>query len=486
MLILRGSPALSQFRLQKLLQDLAAAGLPVRAISAEFVHIVELTAELAERESAVLEKLLTYGPRRAAAAVTGLIQVVAPRPGTISPWSSKATDIAHICGLAGVKRIERVIAYSIDLGGASHLKSEISDLKSGLRATLAARLHDRMTQVVFSDLAACDALFRHETPRAMASVPVLAQGRAALVAADRALGLALAEDEIDYLVKAFTALGRDPNDIELMMFAQANSEHCRHKIFNATWEIDGAARDRSLFQMIKNTYQLHPAGILSAYKDNAAVLAGTRGGRFYVDPQTGEYAAHDEDIHVLCKVETHNHPTAISPFPGAATGSGGEIRDEGATGRGSKPKAGLTGFTVSNLKLPSAIQPWEKENGKPGRIVSALDIMIEGPLGGAAFNNEFGRPAINGYFRTFEAAVPAATTAAVQGSQFMVHGSEAKKDLTTKPVAGVADPGAGLSEAGYNKSVTSVLKNPAFATELRGYHKPIMLAGGLGNIRADH
>ncbi|HXA14354.1 MAG TPA: phosphoribosylformylglycinamidine synthase, partial [Opitutaceae bacterium] len=389
MLILRGSPAFSQFRLQKLLQDLAAAGLPARAISAEFVHIIELTGELAATERAILEKLLTYGPSRAATEVTGLVQVVAPRPGTISPWSSKATDIAHICGLAGVKRIERVISYTIDLGGASHLKSEISDLKSGLRATLASRLHDRMTQAVFSDFESLASLFHHAAPRAMASVPVLAQGRDALVAADRALGLALAEDEIDYLVKAFTTLGRDPNDIELMMFAQANSEHCRHKIFNATWEIDGAARDRSLFQMIKNTYQLHPAGILSAYKDNAAVLAGTRGGRFYVDPQTGEYAVHDEDIHVLCKVETHNHPTAISPFPGAATGSGGEIRDEGATGRGAKPKAGLTGFSVSNLRIPGFEQAWEAHAGKPSRIASALTIMLEGPIGGASFNNEF-------------------------------------------------------------------------------------------------
>jgi phosphoribosylformylglycinamidine synthase len=452
MLILRGSSALSPFRLQKLIQDLAAAGLPARAISAEFVHLVELTGEVTSSERTVLEKLLTYGPRRAAAVVTGLVQVVAPRPGTISPWSSKATDIAHICGLAVVKRIERVIAYTIAFDSGYSPPVTHSSL-------LQQKLHDRMTQAVFSDLESLTALFHHAAPRGMISVPVLARGRAALVEADRALGLALADDEIDYLVKNFQALGRDPNDIELMMFAQANSEHCRHKIFNATWEIDGAPRDRSLFQMIRNTHQLHRDGILSAYKDNAAVLAGTRGGRFYVDPQTGEYAAHAEDIHLLCKVETHNHPTAISPFPGAATGSGGEIRDEGATGRGAKPKAGLTGFTVSNLKLPGAIQPWEKENGKPGRIVSALDIMIEGPLGGAAFNNEFGRPAINGYFRTFEAAVPAA----VHGSQFTVHGSEATA-LGSQP---------------------STLDS-RLSTELRGYHKPIMLAGGLGNIRAGH
>ncbi|MBP6507237.1 MAG: phosphoribosylformylglycinamidine synthase [Opitutaceae bacterium] len=448
MLTLRGSPALSTFRLQQLLQDLTAAGVPVRAISAEFVHVAETTAELSTREHAILEKLLAYGPSRIASnASAGLLLVVAPRPGTLSPWSSKATDIAHTCGLAQVARIERVIAYRIATDNAA-LTKPLSVLSATQLATLRAKLHDRMTQVVLGDLEACAGLFRHEPPRPMTSVPVLAQGRSALVTANTALGLALAEDEIDYLLAAFTKLGRDPNDIELMMFAQANSEHCRHKIFNATWDIDGQTRDNSLFQMIRNTYQLHRDGILSAYKDNAAVIAGTRGGRFFVDPRTHEYAAHDEDIHLLCKVETHNHPTAISPFPGAATGAGGEIRDEGATGRGSKPKVGLTGFTVSNLKLPGAVQPWEKENGKPGRIVSALDIMIAGPLGGAAFNNEFGRPNINGYFRTFEQAVPAATP---------------NSDLPS-PISDSAAP----------------------ATELRGYHKPIMLAGGLGNIRADH
>src|SRR4051812_20939150 len=355
MLILRGSPALSPFRLQKLLQDLAAAGVSARGLSAEFVHLVETTGELTPAERTVLEKLLTYGPSRAGAHVEGVLQVVAPRPGTVSPWSSKATDIAHTCGLAKVERIERVIAYRIDLASGK-----------SATAALAVKLHDRMTQVVFTDLDACAALFRHESPRPLISVPVLKDGRAALAKANASLGLALADDEIDYLHQAFTTLGRDPNDVELMMFAQANSEHCRHKIFNATWDIDGQAQDRSLFQMIKNTYELHSDGILSAYKDNAAVIAGSRGGRFYVHPQTGDYFAEEQDIHFLCKVETHNHPTAISPYPGAATGSGGEIRDEGATGRGAKPKAGLTGFTVSNLKLPCAIQPWEKENGKPG------------------------------------------------------------------------------------------------------------------------
>ena len=445
MLILRGSPALSNFRLQKLLQDLAATGAAVRTLSAEFVHLAEVKGELSLADRTVLAKLLTYGPSRTAAPVTGVIQVVAPRPGTISPWSSKATDIARLCGLTAVTRIERVVLYTLDLGDGP------AQGDARPRTMIAARLHDRMTQVVFPNLEACAALFRHEQPRSRLTIPVLAHGRAALVEANASLGLALAADEIDYLVKAFSTLGRDPHDIELMMFAQANSEHCRHKIFNATWEIDGVPKDRSLFQMIRNTHQLHSEGILSAYSDNAAVLAGTRGGRFYADPRTQAYVTSDEDIHLLCKVETHNHPTAISPFPGAATGSGGEIRDEGATGRGAKPKAGLVGFTVSNLKLPGAVQPWEKEHGKPGRIVSALDIMIEGPLGGAAFNNEFGRPAINGYFRTFEQEVPAAAAAKSQISDL-------KSEIS------VAVP----------------------ATELRGYHKPIMLAGGLGNIRPDH
>ncbi len=449
MLLLRGAPALSSFRLHKLRDALKAAGIPARALTAEFHHVAEVDGTLSDAERSVLEKLLTYGPTRALRPVHGLLQIVAPRPGTISPWSSKATDIAHICGLSQVRRIERVVAYRIDVD-LQALKQPALHISPEQLATIRARLHDRMTQAVFNDFAQLDVLFRHEQPRPLTSVPVLAQGRAALVEANRTLGLALADDEIDYLVKAFQSLGRDPNDIELMMFAQANSEHCRHKIFNATWTLDGAAQDRSLFQMIKNTYQLHSDGILSAYKDNAAVLAGTKGGRFYVDPRTHTYAAHPEDIHLLCKVETHNHPTAISPFPGAATGSGGEIRDEGATGRGAKPKAGLVGFTVSNLRIPGAERPWERDHGKPGRIVSALDIMIEGPLGGAAFNNEFGRPAINGYFRTYEQAVPA----------------------------------AGAPES--DRSVGSDGSDGSAATELRGYHKPIMLAGGLGNIKGEH
>jgi phosphoribosylformylglycinamidine synthase len=456
MIILRGAPALSDFRTQKLVQDLLAAGIPVKDVATAFIHVAETTADLTPAEHDVLVKLLTYGPSREAHEPTGLLQVVAPRPGTISPWSSKATDIARICGLEKLKRVERAVAYWIDLGGSTPSEAHAK--------LIAARLHDRMTQAVFESFEELDVLFSHATPAPFTAVPVLAQGRAALVAANTSLGLALADDEIDYLVKNFTALGRDPHDVELMMFAQANSEHCRHKIFNATWEIDGSAKDRSLFAMIRNTFELHPDGILSAYKDNAAVMVGPRAARFYADSKTNEYAAHDEDIHILCKVETHNHPTAISPFPGAATGSGGEIRDEGATGRGSKPKAGLAGFTVSNLKLPGAVQPWEKEFGKPGRIVSALDIMIDGPLGAAAFNNEFGRPNILGYFRTFEQEVPAAG-AELQSPALAPTPARSSKPQRTNP-----------------KSQMPTVS----ATELRGYHKPIMLAGGLGAIKAEH
>jgi len=463
MLILRGSPALSPFRLAKLRQDLAGGGLAAVALAAEFVHVVDVARELTSTERSLLDQLLTYGPRRVAVRVDGVVQIVAPRPGTISPWSSKATDIAHTCGLTAIKRIERVIAYTVDVG-VTVPPFPLSPLDSAQLHRLQAKLHDRMTQVVFGDLAACELLFEHEPARPLAIVPVHRHGRAALVSANAELGLALAEDEIDYLLAAFTKLERDPSDVELMMFAQANSEHCRHKIFNATWEIDGTAKDRSLFQMIKNTYERHSAGILSAYKDNAAVLTGTRGGRFYSDPRTNEYAAHDEDIHLLCKVETHNHPTAISPYPGAATGSGGEIRDEGATGRGSKPKVGLVGFTVSNLRLPGAIQPWEKDHGKPGRIVSALDIMLEGPLGGAAFNNEFGRPAINGYFRTFEQEVPAAR----------LNAEDPKIAEKNQPDLSAAT------------SARSAFNGQRSTTEIRGYHKPIMLAGGLGNIKGEH
>ena len=463
MIILRGAPSHSEFRLQKLVGDLSSADLPVKSVYAEYLHVAEASDPLTSEEQSVLEKLLTYGPKLEGHDSEGLLRVVAPRPGTLSPWSSKATDIAHICGLTRLNRIERAVAYWIDLGGA---ELDASQLKS-----LDSKLHDRMTQSIFGSNEELSVLFRHEEPKPFASVPVISGGREALVEANRSLGLALAEDEIDYLVENFQKLGRDPNDIELMMFAQANSEHCRHKIFNASWEIDGESKARSLFKMIKNTFEMRSEGILSAYKDNAAVFEGSRAKRFFADPESNEYGATDEDIAILCKVETHNHPTAISPFPGASTGSGGEIRDEGATGVGSKPKAGLTGFTVSNLKIPGAIREWEQNFGKPNRIVSPLEIMIEGPLGGAAFNNEFGRPNILGYLRTFEQAVPAKQSMSEEvGDELGGKNDEVERDVADSETSEILSHNSEFSPA----------------TELRGYHKPIMLAGGLGNIRHEH
>ena len=404
------------------MQACESAALPVRQIYAEFVHLADLNESLNEEESQQLEKILTYGPAIEAHTPEGHLHFVTPRPGTISPWSSKATDIAHNCGLNKVKRLERGIAYYV----------ESDELSGEQTKALTALLHDRMVEVILPSFDEASVLFARTEPTKFTSVDVLTQGRVALEQANIKLGLALAEDEIDYLVENFTRLGRNPNDIELMMFAQANSEHCRHKIFNADWTIDGEVQPKSLFKMIKNTFEKTPDNVLSAYKDNAAVMTGSTAGRFF-PKQDGVYGYHTEPMHILMKVETHNHPTAISPYPGAATGSGGEIRDEGATGRGSKPKAGLTGFSVSNLKIPGFVQPWEADYGKPDRIVTALDIMTEGPLGGAAFNNEFGRPALVGYFRTYEQEV-----------------------------------------------------NSHNGVEVRGYHKPIMLAGGLGNIREEH
>ncbi|QKN80866.1 phosphoribosylformylglycinamidine synthase [Scandinavium goeteborgense] len=421
--ILRGSPALSAFRITKLLARFQAANLPVSNIYAEYVHFAELNAPLSEQEHDRLAQLLQYGPSLSSHTPAGKLLLVTPRPGTISPWSSKATDIAHNCGLDTIVRLERGVAYYV----------EASTLSDAQWSQVAAELHDRMMETVFGALQDAENLFAHHQPTPVSSVDMLGQGRQALEEANQRLGLALAEDEIDYLFDAFTTLNRNPNDIELYMFAQANSEHCRHKIFNADWVIDGEVQPKSLFKMIKNTFEKTPDHVLSAYKDNAAVMEGSDVGRFYADRDALRYDFHQEPTHILMKVETHNHPTAISPWPGAATGSGGEIRDEGATGRGAKPKAGLGGFSVSNLRIPGFEQPWEEDFGKPDRIVTALDIMTDGPLGGAAFNNEFGRPALNGYFRTYEEKVNS-------------HNGE----------------------------------------ELRGYHKPIMLAGGIGNIRADH
>jgi phosphoribosylformylglycinamidine synthase len=415
MLILPGAPALSSFRSQKLLQSLQELEPGVTALSAEFVHFADVQGELSSEQRDVLDQLLTYGPKGEKVAVDGKLFLVIPRPGTISPWSSKATDIARNVGLASVKRLERGIAY--------RLQGNFDAAK------VLPLLHDRMVEAVFDSLEAAEALFAQHTPKSLDSVDVIGGGKSALAEANQTLGLALADDEIDYLVESFTNLQRNPTDVELMMFAQANSEHCRHKIFNASWTIDGEDMDLSLFKMIKNTHEQGGEDVLSAYADNASVIAGSEGGRFFPDPDSKEYVYSQEPIHILMKVETHNHPTAIAPFPGAGTGAGGEIRDEGAVGKGSKPKVGLSGFTVSNLQIPELIQPWEQDYGKPERIVSALDIMIDGPIGGAAFNNEFGRPNICGYFRTFE---------------------------------------------------------ENFDGERRGYHKPIMIAGGYGNIRQEH
>ncbi|MBT8442805.1 MAG: phosphoribosylformylglycinamidine synthase, partial [Gammaproteobacteria bacterium] len=426
MLQIRGSSALSAFRSEQLLEKVRGAVTAVEAIHSRYVHFVEVDGALSENEELTLRELLTYGSHTQLPDTDGDEQsaklIVIPRVGTISPWSSKATDIAHTCGLANVLRIERGIEYRI-------LTSR--PLGPGESEAMADCLYDRMTESIILDHVDAESLFGHHEPGRLAHVPVLQGGRDALQRANGELGLALSDDEIAYLVEKFTALERDPTDAELMMFAQANSEHCRHKIFNADWIVDGEQRDETLFGMIRSTHANNPRGILSAYSDNAAVMEGGDARRIVADPATGEYRVYAEPVHTLMKVETHNHPTAIAPFPGAATGSGGEIRDEGATGLGARPKAGLTGFSVSHLELPGDRQPWENTIGRPGRIASARQIMTEGPIGGAAFNNEFGRPNILGYFRTFE----------------MPH------------------------DAHPNRSW--------------GYHKPIMIAGGVGAIRTE-
>lgn len=425
MLVFSGATALSEFRVKKLLARLEVKGMELVSLDARFIHFVQVRESLSEVEMQLLEGLLTYGPNDVGETRAVHTLLVVPRLGTVSPWSSKATDIAHNCGLHKVRRIERGVEYGVTLReGHDWLEA---------RSIIVAELHDRMTQTVLESRDDAESLFRSESPRSVGVVDVLGRGSVALSQANVELGLALADDEIDYLVRSFESLGRNPHDVELMMFAQANSEHCRHKIFNASWTLDGDPQEKSLFAMIRYTSACCPENNLSAYKDNAAVMRGFEADRFFVNPQTGAYAFSREPIHIMMKVETHNHPTAISPYPGAATGSGGEIRDEGATGRGGKPKAGLTGFSVSNLMIPGFEQPWERPYGRPDRIVSALTIMLEGPIGGAAFNNEFGRPNLCGYFRTYEQ---------------MVHSHGGK--------------------------------------EARGYHKPIMIVGGYGNIRDGH
>ncbi|MEQ1544174.1 phosphoribosylformylglycinamidine synthase [Methyloglobulus sp.] len=424
MLKLPGSSALSDFRINRLESQLRAIVPSVSLETTRFVHFVDIVEDLKEPELALLNHLLSYGVQEVDGTqklVHNLLPqkwLVVPRSGTISPWSSKATEIAQRCGLNAVRRIERGIEYTITTNAV---------LSDDVRKRLSALLHDRMTQsVCFTEID--PDFFAEHQPKPLQSVDVLGQGRDALVTANTQLGMALSGDEIDYLTASFKTLGRNPTDVELMMFAQANSEHCRHKIFNADWTIDGVEQAQSLFAMIRNTSAKSPKGILTAYSDNSSVVEGANTQVFIRNPMTGEYGYTEEAAHLLMKVETHNHPTAISPFPGAATGSGGEIRDEGATGRGSATKAGLMGFSVSHLKIPGFVQPWEADNGKPERIASALQIMLEGPLGGAAFNNEFGRPNLAGYFRSFE--------------------------------------------------------QPVSNNEYRGYHKPIMIAGGMGAIRS--
>ena len=433
MQLMYGAPALSAFKKSNLLSAIQEIIPSAVSLDDHFVHLIKVSQQLSEQEQARLKALLSYGPANKektaqstkADQSNNVLRFVVPRPGTISPWSSKATDILHNCGLCSVIRVERGTAYQV--ATAQMLTdSELVELDS--------LLHDRMTQIVLEQPEQAAILFNEAAPEALKIVDVQGKGRSALAQANQSLGLALAEDEIDYLYENFNILGRNPNDVELMMFAQANSEHCRHKIFNASWTIDRDEKQLSLFAMIRNTHKRSPEGVLSAYSDNAAVIKGNKAGRFFPDSATCQYQFHQEDIHIVMKVETHNHPTAIAPFPGASTGSGGEIRDEGATGRGAKPKAGLTGFSVSNLNLPGLKRPWEEDFGKPAHIVSALDIMLEGPIGGAAFNNEFGRPNLCGYFRSFEERV-------------------SKADGTE---------------------------------EVRGYHKPIMIAGGYGNIRNEH
>ncbi|MDX1500218.1 MAG: phosphoribosylformylglycinamidine synthase [Woeseiaceae bacterium] len=424
LLELPGQAALSDFRLQKLLAALQQVDDRVTGVAARYSYFVALRRAPGAAERKRLEALLLSGEPVGRLPRAARRLYVLPRPGTISPWSSKATDIAKACELDAVERIERGTCFGLTFRGR---------IEPAALDALGAVLHDRMTETVLGAPEDAAALFAEHRPAPLATIPLGAEGPGALEEANRALGLALATEEVEYLVENYRALGRDPTDAELMMFAQANSEHCRHKIFNADWIIDGEPQAETLFGMIRSTTEASPEGVLSAYSDNAAVIEGFDGSRLLPEAGSRAYRFHDEPVHILMKVETHNHPTAISPFPGAATGAGGEIRDEGATGLGAHPKAGLTGFTTSHLRLPGRPEPWEIEFPLPDHLATPLDIMLEGPIGGAAFNNEFGRPNLLGYFRTYEARLP-----------------------------GLAD------------------------NEIRGYHKPIMIAGGVGNVRAEH
>ena len=412
-----GIQALRNFKVRDLNEKINSEFPNISLLSSEYTHFIETENKLSNKNQLILDGLLNYSP---AVDTSNSLQkiIVVPRIGTISPWSSKATDICQLCGLIEIKRIERGIIY--------HFSQEIKD---GELEAILSFVMDRMTESHLKNISDSSLLFDELKPNSYNSIDILKEGKSAILKANIELGLALSDGEINYLYDSFNDLKRNPRDIELMMFAQANSEHCRHKIFNADWTIDSEKQATSLFGMIKNTYHQNPEGLLSVYSDNSAVMSGYKSS-FFEPNHEGVYTSSIAEKAVLIKVETHNHPTAIAPNPGAATGSGGEIRDEGATGRGSKPKVGLSGFSVSNLKIPHSINPWEKDYGKPSQIASALEIMIDGPVGAASFNNEFGRPNTCGYFRTYEQKT--------------------------------AD------------------------NEVRGYHKPIMLAGGIGNIREDH
>lgn len=425
-LSLRGSAALSQFRLDKLYVTLKISAPSIQHIYSEFMHFAFSQETLKAHKQKTLEQILTYGPSSQTESPDGELFLVIPRIGTISPWASRANNIAKNCGLDSLLRLERGVAYYVTTNDGKPLSKQE-------RVAFATEVQDRMTETVVNNLQDAEKLYHHADPKPLSSIDILDGGKAALETANNDMGLALSPDEVDYLLENYIKMERNPTDVELMMFAQANSEHCRHKIFNADWVIDGVQQQISLFGMIRNTHKLNPGHTVVAYSDNSSIVAGQRTKRFY--PTVDNiYGSVEDDMNYLMKVETHNHPTAISPFAGAATGAGGEIRDEGATGIGSKPKAGLTGFSVSNLNVPNFTQPWETPYGKPSRIADPLQIMLEAPLGGAAYNNEFGRPNIAGYFRTFE--------------------------LSAKDSKGNA--------------------------EVRGYHKPIMLAGGVGNIADDH
>ena len=453
MLILPGSSSISEPKIQNLLRNIQKSCPKIISVDPIWIHLIHCKSSKLEEElldptltfKKFLDRLLAYGEdarpddtAEALAKQRNIVHVL-PRPGSISPWSSKATDIARLCKLGDhIERIERGTVFAFTTKDDQEITQD--DI-----STFSEHIHDRMTQIVQISSPMEDSLFLHEKPKALGMIDlrnlsVAEDARAKLISANSELGLALATDEVNYLVDAYitggSAMNRNPTDAELFMFAQVNSEHCRHKIFNASWTIDDKVLPCSLFQMIRNTERLNGTGTISAYSDNAAVLEGHSAPRFSVVHSPNSirlYQSKWEDMSILIKVETHNHPTAVSPYPGAATGSGGEIRDEGAVGRGSKPKAGLAGFTVSNLLIPGYEQPWETDFGRPAHIASALDIMIEGPLGASAFNNEFGRPALTGYFRTFSESVP-------------------------------------ISKDGLLRQV-------------RGYHKPIMIAGGYGNVR---